>query len=148
MVTDDQFTNANVIFGKTNRATRRYFADLFRSADRRPIPVVTGFIGSTSDGQTTTIGRNGSGLHGSHSWALRLRPTIIEDLDRCRRRPERRSERRSHLRSSCHGSHTKKRWSCRTSAPRCFTLPRLLPLSQEESRCSSRTRSVRRRRAR
>lgn len=58
IVTDDQFTNANVIFGKTNRAIRRFFVDLFET--RRPIAVVTGFIGSTSDGQTTTIGRNGS----------------------------------------------------------------------------------------
>src|SRR5207249_10396026 len=60
VVTDDQFTNANVIFGKTNRMVRRHFAELFRPRGRRPIPVVTGFIGSTSDGQTTTIGRNGS----------------------------------------------------------------------------------------
>ena len=58
IVTDDQFNNANVIFGKTNRAIRRFFADLFGAS--RPIAVVTGFIGSTSDGQTTTIGRNGS----------------------------------------------------------------------------------------
>jgi aspartokinase/homoserine dehydrogenase 1 len=60
VVTDNQFTNANVIFSKTNRAARRYFTDLFQLRRRRPIPVVTGFIGSTSDGQTTTIGRNGS----------------------------------------------------------------------------------------
>src|SRR5438045_5265763 len=33
---------------------------MFQLRRRRPIPVVTGFIGSTSDGQTTTIGRNGS----------------------------------------------------------------------------------------
>src|SRR5438477_8004958 len=60
VVTDNQFTNANVIFSKTNRAARRYFTDLFQLRRCRPIPVVTGFIGSTSDGQTTTIGRNGS----------------------------------------------------------------------------------------
>ena len=60
VITDNQFTNANVIFSKTNRATRRYFTDLFHLRHRWPIPVVTGFIGSTSDGQTTTIGRNGS----------------------------------------------------------------------------------------
>lgn len=60
VVTDNQFTSANVIFSKTNRAVRRYFTKLFRSRRRRPIPVVTGFIGSTSDGQTTTIGRDGS----------------------------------------------------------------------------------------
>ena len=59
VVTDDQFTHANVLFNKTNRASRAYFSRLFR---RRAgvIPVVTGFIASTEDGQTTTIGRNGS----------------------------------------------------------------------------------------
>jgi len=59
VITDGQFTSANVIFSKTNRAVRRYFGELFRCG-RRTIPVVTGFIGSTGDGQTTTIGRNGS----------------------------------------------------------------------------------------
>jgi aspartokinase/homoserine dehydrogenase 1 len=58
VITEDQFTQATVVFGKTNRATRAYFARLFRTA--RVIPVVTGFIGSTEDGRTTTIGRNGS----------------------------------------------------------------------------------------
>src|SRR5438132_2494162 len=60
VITDNQFTNANVIFSKTNRAARRYFTEMFQLRRCRPIPVVTGFIGSTSDGQTTTIGRNGS----------------------------------------------------------------------------------------
>ena len=60
VVTDDQFTEANVIFSKTNRAARRTFAALARAGGRRVIPVVTGFIGATPDGRTTTIGRNGS----------------------------------------------------------------------------------------
>jgi aspartokinase/homoserine dehydrogenase 1 len=60
VVTDDQFTNANVNFAKTNRAARRFFAELFGSSGSQQVPVVTGFIGSTGDGQTTTIGRNGS----------------------------------------------------------------------------------------
>jgi bifunctional aspartokinase / homoserine dehydrogenase 1 len=60
VITDDQFTHANVIFGKTNRASRRYFGPLLRAGRRRVIPVVTGFVGSTADGRTTTIGRNGS----------------------------------------------------------------------------------------
>ena len=60
VITDDQFTHANVIFSKTNRASRRYFAPLLRPGRRRVIPVVTGFVGSTVDGRTTTIGRNGS----------------------------------------------------------------------------------------
>lgn len=55
--TDDQFTRANVNFAATNRAARRLFGPLLR---RGAIPVVTGFIGATEDGRTTTIGRNGS----------------------------------------------------------------------------------------
>jgi aspartokinase/homoserine dehydrogenase 1 len=57
--TDDQFTHAAVNFPATNRATRARFAAL-RLKRRAPIPVITGFIGATDDGQTTTIGRNGS----------------------------------------------------------------------------------------
>jgi aspartokinase/homoserine dehydrogenase 1 len=60
VVTDDQFTEATVIFTRTNRAARRTLGPLVRSRPRRIIPVVTGFIGSTADGRTTTIGRNGS----------------------------------------------------------------------------------------
>ncbi len=59
LVTDDQFANAGVIFSKTNRRTRQFFARLFRQTPRA-LPIVTGFIGATADGQTTTIGRNGS----------------------------------------------------------------------------------------
>jgi aspartokinase/homoserine dehydrogenase 1 len=62
IVTDDQFTNARVTFGKTNRLIRRRFASLARgrAQGRRVIAVVTGFIGATVDGRTTTIGRDGS----------------------------------------------------------------------------------------
>lgn len=59
LITGDQFTQAEVIFSRTNRETRKALLPLVRK--RRPIvPVVTGFVGSTVDGQTTTIGRNGS----------------------------------------------------------------------------------------
>jgi aspartokinase/homoserine dehydrogenase 1 len=57
--TDAQFTNAVVDFMPTNRLARRELGALLRKR-HPPIPVVTGFIGSTIDGQTTTIGRNGS----------------------------------------------------------------------------------------
>ena len=57
--TDDQFTRAVVNFAATNRAARAQFRALLRKR-HAPIPVVTGFIGATGDGQTTTIGRNGS----------------------------------------------------------------------------------------
>ena len=59
LVTDDQFTHAGVVFTKTNRRARAFFTKLFR-ASRRAMPIVTGFVGATEDGQTTTIGRNGS----------------------------------------------------------------------------------------
>jgi aspartokinase/homoserine dehydrogenase 1 len=58
--TDDQFTRASVQFDKTNRAIKSHFKKLFAQSSKRIIPVVTGFIGSTDDGLTTTIGRNGS----------------------------------------------------------------------------------------
>jgi aspartokinase/homoserine dehydrogenase 1 len=58
--TDNQFTHAAVQFDATNRSIRAYFKKLFEHSSKRLIPVVTGFIGSTDDGLTTTIGRNGS----------------------------------------------------------------------------------------
>jgi aspartokinase/homoserine dehydrogenase 1 len=60
VITDDQFTTANVIFRKTNRLIRSYFSRGLRAGRRSSIPVVTGFIGSTVDNRTTTIGRDGS----------------------------------------------------------------------------------------
>lgn len=60
IVTDDQFTHASVLFDQTNRKIRSYFNRLYKKNRHRVIPVVTGFIGSTEDGRTTTIGRNGS----------------------------------------------------------------------------------------
>ena len=60
IVTDDQFTHAAVLFDRTNRKTRSYFRRLQREGSLTTIPVVTGFIGATEDGRTTTIGRNGS----------------------------------------------------------------------------------------
>ncbi len=60
LVTDDQFTHANVNFKRTNPRARRLFSRLLRGRTPRVVPVATGFIGATEDGQTTTIGRNGS----------------------------------------------------------------------------------------
>ncbi len=58
--TDNQFMHATVQFEKTNRAIKAYFKKLFEHSSQKLIPIVTGFIGSTDDGLTTTIGRNGS----------------------------------------------------------------------------------------
>jgi aspartokinase/homoserine dehydrogenase 1 len=60
VVTDDQFTKATVLFEKTTPAIRRRFRGLRSKGQQDAIPVVTGFIGATEDGLTTTIGRNGS----------------------------------------------------------------------------------------
>jgi aspartokinase/homoserine dehydrogenase 1 len=60
LVTDDQFTHANVNFKRTNPRGRRLFQTLMQRRRNHVIPIVTGFIGATEDGQTTTIGRNGS----------------------------------------------------------------------------------------
>ncbi|MGB2869602.1 MAG: bifunctional aspartate kinase/homoserine dehydrogenase I [Bacteroidota bacterium] len=58
--TDDQFTHASVLFEQTNSDIRAYFKILFAQSAKQLVPVVTGFIGSTEDGLTTTLGRNGS----------------------------------------------------------------------------------------
>ncbi|MEO8166639.1 MAG: aspartate kinase, partial [bacterium] len=60
IVTDDRFQNAAVQFTETNSRTKKYFNRLYKTRGKKCIAVVTGFIGATEDGRTTTIGRNGS----------------------------------------------------------------------------------------
>jgi len=60
IITDDRFTEAAVVFEKTNPAIRKYFKKMYATHGQNTIPVVTGFIGSTEDGHTSTLGRNGS----------------------------------------------------------------------------------------
>ncbi|MBI3189237.1 MAG: aspartate kinase, partial [Ignavibacteriales bacterium] len=60
VVTDDQFMHAEVLFQQTNAAIQKYFKQLWKEQSNKTIPLVTGFVGSTEDGRTTTIGRNGS----------------------------------------------------------------------------------------
>ncbi|MEK7192434.1 MAG: bifunctional aspartate kinase/homoserine dehydrogenase I [Patescibacteria group bacterium] len=54
--TDNNFQNADVNFKKTNPKIRSYFNKLPNNS----IPVITGFIGSTDENKTTTLGRGGS----------------------------------------------------------------------------------------
>ena len=54
--TDNSFGEARVDFRITNEQTVNKFKDI--KPDK--VPVVTGFIGSSADGQITTLGRNGS----------------------------------------------------------------------------------------
>jgi aspartokinase/homoserine dehydrogenase 1 len=55
IITDDHFTNAGILFGPTNKAICDYFRQ-----HQKGTAVVSGFLGATEDGWTTTIGRNGS----------------------------------------------------------------------------------------
>jgi aspartokinase/homoserine dehydrogenase 1 len=56
--TDEKHTHANVHFDKTNFAIKEYYDDCQR---RFPlIPIMTGFIASSIEGRTTTLGRNSS----------------------------------------------------------------------------------------
>ncbi|HTX19760.1 MAG TPA: aspartate kinase [Bacteroidota bacterium] len=60
--TDARFGEAVVDFGVTNEAVRKA---LLPMVEKGIVPVVTGFIGSTEDGLTTTLGRSGSDFTGS-----------------------------------------------------------------------------------
>jgi bifunctional aspartokinase / homoserine dehydrogenase 1 len=54
ITTDDSFGAAKVDFETTNANIQRYFQQ------HKDLQIITGFIGSTHDGQTTTLGRGGS----------------------------------------------------------------------------------------
>ncbi len=54
IITDDNFGNARVNFEITNRNIKSCFKEI------NSLAIITGFIGSTLEGQTTTLGRGGS----------------------------------------------------------------------------------------
>ncbi len=56
--TDNQHTAANVLYDLTNPAINQYYDDHF--ANNPIVPIITGFIGTTTDKRTTTLGRNSS----------------------------------------------------------------------------------------
>ena len=57
IVTDDHFGSANPLMEPTRQRTRERLLPL---VERGVVPVVTGFIGATKNGITTTLGRGGS----------------------------------------------------------------------------------------
>ena len=57
IVTDDKYQSAHPDFATTTRQTRQVLLPLL---DKKTVPVVTGFIGATPAGVTTTLGRGGS----------------------------------------------------------------------------------------
>ena len=63
IVTDDKFQNAVPLMDAT---CERVVARLSPLLDEGVIPIVTGFIGATEEGVTTTLGRGGSDYHRYH----------------------------------------------------------------------------------
>jgi aspartate kinase len=57
LITDDRFGDAAPLMDETRTAARRVLLPLL---ERKLIPVMGGFIGSTREGATTTLGRGGS----------------------------------------------------------------------------------------
>lgn len=57
IITNNNFGSAEFILGATRKKVKRILTPLVK---RGVVPVVTGFIGSTKDGQITTLGRGGS----------------------------------------------------------------------------------------
>src|SRR5438045_4351066 len=62
--TNNNFGSAKIDFAKTNKLIKKYF---YKAASNKNVTntdfaayVITGFIGSTNNGQTTTLGRGGS----------------------------------------------------------------------------------------
>lgn len=62
VVTDDNFLNASPLLEKTNARVQARLRPLLAAGT---IPVVTGFIGATEAGVTTTLGRGGSDYTGA-----------------------------------------------------------------------------------
>ena len=80
LVTDDAHGNANPELGLT---AQRVEAVLLPILQRDMVPVVTGYIGATAAGVTTTLGRGGTDYTASVLSALHKADGIV-DLDRCR----------------------------------------------------------------
>lgn len=71
VVTDNSFGEAGVDFEKTNVAIRKHFKT------HPALQIVTGFIGATAEGRTTTLGRGGSDYSASIVGAA-LGASVIE----------------------------------------------------------------------
>ena len=62
IVTDDNFQDASPLMDETRSKVQ---AHLIPMLSRSAVPVVTGFVGATKDGLTTTLGRGGSDFSGA-----------------------------------------------------------------------------------
>lgn len=90
--TDERYTEADVDFPETDRLMEAGVSPIIAAGQ---VPVITGFVGSTVNGVTTTLGRGasdytasivGSALHAAEIWiwtdvdgAMTADPRIVED---------------------------------------------------------------------
>lgn len=65
VVTDNSFGNGLVDFAKTYYNIQMYFNKVWGASWKGKVALVTGFVGATPDGITTTLGRNGSDYTGA-----------------------------------------------------------------------------------
>jgi aspartokinase/homoserine dehydrogenase 1 len=71
IVTDEQFGSAKVNFALTNESIKKYFTE------NKNLQIITGFIGATTTGITTTLGRGGSDYTGA-IFAAALKASCLE----------------------------------------------------------------------
>jgi len=64
IVTDENFGNASVDYEVSTERTKNYFQNLESQIPNLQVLVITGFIGRSSKGATTTLGRGGSDFTG------------------------------------------------------------------------------------
>lgn len=76
--TDEAHGNATVQWEATQKQVQNWIHSLPDTAEQVPVPVITGFIGGTAEGTTTTLGRGGSDL----SAALLARALDADRLER------------------------------------------------------------------
>lgn len=72
VITDDAFGSASVNFEKTNKNIQDRYA-----ASKSTLQIVTGFIGATENGETTTLGRGGSD-YSAAIFAAALDASVLE----------------------------------------------------------------------
>jgi aspartokinase/homoserine dehydrogenase 1 len=65
VLTDTSFGGGMVDFARTNYNIQMYFNKVWGGTWKGRIALVTGFVGATADGITTTLGRNGSDYTGA-----------------------------------------------------------------------------------
>lgn len=60
MITNDHFNGAEILYELTQQAMQTYFDGFYAQHGNSAVPVISGYIGATTSGQTTSMGKNGA----------------------------------------------------------------------------------------